>query len=70
MKTGHQPAPPRCTLARLIQEPMDRDAVKRQGWLEQGILVISETDPDLSPTERAAVRSIGNNKFGRRDGDR
>lgn len=64
-RTGGPPQPPRCSLARMIQEPPDLDEIKRQGWVEQGILVVSVDDPQLSPFERELIRQVGNSRFGR-----
>lgn len=66
MNTGNKPAPPRCTLANIMAEPMDKDAIKRAGWVEHGILVVSIDDPALSPFDREFVRAIGNKRYGRR----
>lgn len=61
-----KPQPPRCALARIIAEPMDTATVKRNGWQEQGILVVSHDDPDLNIIEREFVRTIGDKKYGKR----
>jgi hypothetical protein len=37
----------RCPLARLLPEPPDLDAIKREGWRDQGILVVSVSDARL-----------------------
>lgn len=52
MKGGHAPQPPRCTLARVMAEPMDVDHVKKQGWQQDNILVVSLNDPRLNMIER------------------
>ena len=45
-------------------QSMDIDAVKRSGWHEQHILVVSESDKRLDPIERELVRRIGNRLYG------
>ena len=58
------PQPPRCALARIIAEPMDKVAVKRQGWRDLRILVVSADDNDLRPLERQAVIQIARRLYG------
>ena len=57
---AHYPSP----LGRMQAQTMDIDAVKRSGWNEQHILVISESDKRLNPMERELVRRIGNRLYG------
>jgi len=54
----------RCPLARLIPEPVDAEAVKRDGWRDQKILVVSERDERLDFVERELVRRIGERLYG------
>ena len=58
------PQPPRCTLARLIAEPMDKDAVKTEGWQKHQILVIALDDERLGMIDREFVRQIGEKLYG------
>ncbi len=58
------PQPPRCALARIIAEPMDVDVIKREGWRDQGILVVAVDDPRLDMIGREFVRQIGNRLYG------
>ena len=44
--------------------PMDVEATKRQGWRDQHILVISESDTRLNFLERQLIRSIGERLYG------
>jgi len=53
-----------CALARLQAETMDVDAVKRDGWREHRILVVSEDDERLDFVERELVRRLGERLFG------
>ena len=57
--------PYRCALARLIPEPVDAEAVKRDGWREQHILVINEADERLGFMEREWIRRLGERLYGR-----
>ena len=42
------------------------DAIKRDGWLRQGILVISADDTRLTWPERELVRLLGQKLYGKR----
>ena len=42
------------------------DAIKRDGWLRQGILVISADDTRLTWPERELVRQLGRKLYGER----
>ena len=48
------------------ERPSPED-VKREGWREQGILVVSENDPRLAWPERELVRQLGQKLYGKRD---
>ncbi len=56
----HYPSP----LGRMQDNPMDVEATKRQGWREQHILVISESDTRLNFLERQLTRNIGERLYG------
>jgi hypothetical protein len=58
------PQPPRCTLARLIAEPMDKDAVKREGWQKHQILVVAVDDERLGMIHKEFVKQIGEKLYG------
>ena len=47
----------RCPLARLLPEPTDLEAIKRAGWRDQGILVVSVSDARLDWVERELLRA-------------
>jgi len=53
-----------CPLGRLQPQVTDLDAVKRTGWREQHILVVSDTDERLDFVEQAFVKRIGERLFG------
>ena len=53
-----------CPLGRLQPQVTDLEAVKRNGWREQHILVVSETDSRLDFIEQAFVKRIGERLFG------
>jgi hypothetical protein len=42
------------------------EEVKREGWHEHGILVISEQDQRLTWPERALIRQLGEKLYGKR----
>ena len=42
------------------------DEIKREGWREQGVLVVSPEDQRLSWPERELVRQLGEKLYGRR----
>lgn len=53
----------RCPLAKLDPEPLDTERIKRRGWIEDRILVVSLTDSRLTEREREAVRDIGDKLY-------
>lgn len=55
-----------CPLGRFDPKPMDTDAVKRRGWVEDRILVIHLQDRRLTDRERETVRALGNKLYGDR----
>lgn len=58
----------RCPLGRLQPSRPDPDAIKRDGWREQGILVVSAEDDRLDWVERELVKRIGERLYGRQGG--
>jgi len=46
------------------------DAVKRDGWKEQGLLAVAVDDDRLTWPERELVRQIGEKLYGKREEDR
>ncbi len=62
MKT---PSSPYCSpLGRIQPERMDVEAVKRRGWREEHILVVSDSDARLDFIERELIRRIGERLYG------
>ena len=57
----------RCPLGRLQPESMDVEAVKRRGWREQRLLVVSLEDDRLDWVERELIRRIGERLYGARE---
>ena len=51
-------------------ERRDPEEVKRDGWLEKGVLVIAEDDDRLTWPERELVRQLAEKLYGPRAGDR
>lgn len=62
MKTLSRPY--QCPLGRVQPEATDLEAVKREGWREQHILVVSESDERLDFMERQLIHRIGEKLFG------
>lgn len=54
----------RCPLGRLQTESPNLDAVKRQGWQNDQVLVVSEYDQRLDWVERQFVRQLGERLYG------
>ena len=56
--------PYRCPLNKTQPTAMDLDAIKRSGWQDQHILVVSDRDERLDFVERELVRRIGDRLYG------
>jgi len=56
----------RCPLGRMQPNPVDAEAVKRDGWREQHILVVSVGDSRLDFADRAMIRRLGERLYGGR----
>jgi hypothetical protein len=54
----------RCPLGNLQPTVLDLDAVKREGWRQDRILVVCEHDERLDFVEREFVRRIGKRLYG------
>jgi hypothetical protein len=54
----------RCPLGRLQPDTTDLDVMKRNGWRDQHILVVNESDERLDFIEREIVRRIGERLYG------
>jgi hypothetical protein len=67
---SHSPGNYRCPLGRLQPQTTDLEEVKRSGWHEQQILVVSPKDERLDWVEREIVQRIGERLYGRRGGRR
>lgn len=57
----------RCPLGPMQPEPADLEAVKREGWQAQRILVVAEEDRRLDVSERALVRRLGERLYGAKE---
>ena len=58
----------RCVLARLQPDPRpDPEQIKREGWRDQQILVISPDDARLDWVERELLRRIGDRLYGAKE---
>jgi hypothetical protein len=54
--------------ARRMMKPTpehETEAIKRYGWLDQGVLVVNADDTRLSWPERELVRQLGSRLYGR-----
>lgn len=54
----------RSPLARHLPEATDLEAVKRDGWRGQHILVVAEADDRMDFVEREFIRRIGERLYG------
>lgn len=54
----------RSPLARHLPESTDLEAMKRDGWRGQHILVVAENDDRLDFVEREFIRRIGERLYG------
>ena len=59
-----------CPLGKCLLNPVDSEAIKRDGWRNQGILVVAHDDSRLGWIEREQVRQIGSMLYGERKGTR
>lgn len=55
------------SLARLIPQQMNVEQVKREGWQEHRILVVSADDERLDWMDREWVEQIGKRLYGERN---
>jgi hypothetical protein len=60
----------RCPLGRLQPQVTDLEEVKRSGWQDQQILVVSPEDERLDWVERELIQRIGERLYGRPGGRR
>ena len=51
-------------------ERRSAEEVKRDGWIEQGMLAVSVEDDRLTWPERELIRQLGEKLYGRRDDGR
>lgn len=63
------PAPQyRSPLGRFVPDPRpDPEEIKREGWLDQHILVVSPEDARLNWTERELLQRIGDRLYGAKE---
>ena len=57
-----------CPLGKCQPQPIDAEAIKREGWIEQCILVVKHDDTRLDWVQRETVRQIGDRLYGERKG--
>lgn len=58
--------PYRCALGLVQPQVTDLDAIKRQGWQNEQILVVKATDDRLDFMERELVQRLGSRLYGNR----
>lgn len=61
-----KPRPPTCTLGRFVPSHMDTESVKREGFNQHGILVVSVDDQRLSWIERQIIKQLGERIYGKK----
>ena len=61
-----KPRPPTCALGRFAPSQMDTEEVKREGFNQQGILVVSVDDQRLSWIERQIIKQLGDRMYGKK----
>ncbi|WP_057916349.1 hypothetical protein [Lysobacter antibioticus] len=57
----------RSPLGRFVPQTLDLDRLKRQGWREQGLLVVSAEDTRLDWVERQLLSQIAERLYGKRE---
>lgn len=55
----------RSPLGRYISTPRDPELIKRDGWREEGILVVDINDERLSQFQREFIKVLGEKLYGR-----
>lgn len=55
---------PQCALGKVVTTGQDLEAVKREGWQDQKILVVHADDKRLSWVQREFVKQIGEELYG------
>jgi len=56
----------RCPLGRFIPDTVDKEQIKRDGWRDQGMVVVAVDDLRLDWMERELLTQIGNRLYGQR----
>jgi hypothetical protein len=66
--------PLKCNLGRMQPKQIDAEKLKREGWNNDGILIIKVDDERLSWPEKELIRQIGdkiyNNKTNNKNGEK
>jgi hypothetical protein len=57
----------RSPLGRFLPQTLDLDRLKREGWREQGLLVVSAEDARLDWVERELLNQIAERLYGKRE---
>ena len=56
-----------CPLHPWLGQGFDAETIKRQGWRDQGILVVNTHDPRLERLERQLLTRIAERLYGRQE---
>jgi len=57
----------RSPLGQFVPQTLDLDRLKRQGWRDQGLLVVSAEDTRLDWVERQLLSQIAERLYGKRE---
>jgi hypothetical protein len=49
-----------------IGRPVDYEAIKRNGFRDQGLVIVSVNDPRLSWDQREIIKQVGEKLYGRK----
>lgn len=61
--------PLKCNLGRVQAKPIDAEKIKREGWNNDGILVVKVDDERLSWPEKELIKQIGDKIYKNKKGD-
>lgn len=61
-----KPKPPTCALGKFVPSQMDVEEVKRDGFTQHGILVVSLDDTRLSWIEKQSIKQLGGRLYAKR----
>ena len=62
--------PLKCNLGRIQAKKIDAEKIKREGWNNDGILVVKVDDERLSWPEKELLKQIGNKIYKNKKGEK